>query len=191
VALTGRCPGDGGLEARTRQPKGEAQMSDDDQTGRNPADDMRRAGEEAMRNAQNALGMDPSRMSEAFRAMTQRSVEQSREAYGRMKSAAEDATRTLEATMENAHNGSLQLSKQAIEAMRRNADLGFAHLEKLMGAKSFAEVIELQTSYVRQQVETSTDQAKEMQSLTQALAQEMLKPGREAFGRASEAARNA
>ncbi|MBE7186536.1 MAG: phasin [Methylobacterium mesophilicum] len=152
--------------------------------------EMRRAGEEAARNAQEAFGMDPARMNETFRTMTQRSMEQSREAYSRMKSAAEEATRTLESTMENVHQGSLQLSKRAIDAMRRNADLGFSHLEKLMSAKSFAEVVELQTSYVRQQIETSTDQAKEMQSLTQTIAQDMLKPGREAFQRAADAARD-
>lgn len=164
-------------------------MSDTGNGDGNPMDEMRRASEEAMRNAQSAIGMDPAKMNEAFRTMTQRSVEQSREAYGRMKTAAEEATRTLENTMESAHNNSLQLSKRAIDAMRRNADLGFSHLERLMAAKSFAEVIELQTRYVRQQIETSTDQAKEMQSLTQSIAQDLLKPGREAFQRASEAAK--
>ncbi|WP_235919025.1 phasin [Aureimonas psammosilenae] len=164
-------------------------MSDTGNGDGNPMDEMRRASEEAMRNAQSAIGMDPAKMNEAFRTMTQRSMEQSREAYGRMKTAAEEATRTLENTMESAHNNSLQLSKRAIDAMRRNADLGFSHLERLMAAKSFAEVIELQTRYVRQQIETSTDQAKEMQSLTQSIAQDLLKPGREAFQRASEAAK--
>ncbi|GGD97373.1 phasin [Aureimonas endophytica] len=165
-------------------------MSDTDQNHETPMDDMQRTAEDAFRNAQSALGMDPAKMTETFRNMTQKSMEQSREAYGRMKSAAEDATRTLESTMENAHQGSLQISKRAIDAMRRNADLGFSHLEKLMSAKSFAEVIELQTSYVRQQIEAATDQVKEMQALTQSLAQDMLKPGREAFQRATEATRN-
>ncbi|WP_246191275.1 phasin [Aureimonas leprariae] len=165
-------------------------MADENDDARDPMAEMRRAGEQAARNAQDAMGMDPARMNETFREMTQRSMEQSREAYSRMKSAAEEATRTLESTMENVHQSSLQLSKRAIDAMRHNADLGFSHLEKLMSAKSFAEVVELQTSYVRQQIETSTDQAKEMQSLTQSIAQDMLKPGREAFQRASDAARN-
>ncbi len=165
-------------------------MSDMNQGNGDPMADMRRATEDAMRGAQNGLGMDPTKMNETFRAMAQKSMEQSREAYGRMKSAAEEATRTLESTMENAHQSSLQLSKGAIEAMRRNADLGFSHLEKLMAAKSLAEVIELQTGYVRQQVEASTDQAKQMQTLSQTVAQDMLKPGREAMQRASDAVRD-
>ncbi|MBC8129388.1 MAG: phasin family protein [Rhizobiaceae bacterium] len=146
--------------------------------------------EKMMADAKSMMGMDPTKMSETFRAMTQKSMEQSKEAYSRMKLAADDATRALETTMEHAHQGSLSLSKKAIEAMRSNAEMGFAHLEKMMGAKSFAEVIEMQTSYVRKQIEMSTDQSKDMQALTQSVAQDMMKPGREAFQKASDAAKH-
>lgn len=144
-----------------------------------------------MPNAQAMMGMDPAKLSETFRAMTQKSMEQSKEAYARMKAAAEDATRTLESTMENAHQGSLQLSKKAIEAMRNNAEMGFDHLDRLMSAKSVAEMIEMQTSYVRKQIETATDQTKEMQALTQSVAQDMMKPGRQAFQKAADGAKKA
>ena len=149
------------------------------------------AGEAASRHAQDMMGtaqsmMDPAKMSETLRAMTQTSMEQSKEAYARMKSAADEATKTLESTMENAHQGSLSLSKTAIDAMRSNAEAGFGHLERLMGAKSFSEVIEMQTAYVRKQIELATDQTKEMQSLAQSVAQELMKPGRDAFQKAAE-----
>lgn len=134
-----------------------------------------------MPNPQAMMGMDPAQMTETFRAMTQRSMEQSKEAYGRMKSAADEATKALESTMENAHQGSLQLSKKAIDAMRTNAEAGFEHLDKMMGAKSFAEAIEMQTAYVRKQIELATDQTKDMQKLAQSIAQDMMKPGREAM----------
>ena len=58
-----------------------------------------------------------------------------------------------------------------------------------MSAKSFAEVIEMQTAYVRKQIEAVTDQAKDMQSLSQSIAQEMMKPGREAFQKAADTMR--
>ncbi|KQT87940.1 phasin [Aurantimonas sp. Leaf443] len=132
------------------------------------------------------MGMDPSQLNETFRAMTQKSMEQSKEAYGRMKAAADEATRSLESTMENAHQGSLQLSKKAIDAMRANAEAGFSHLENLMASKSFAEVIEKQTAYVRKQVELATDQVKEMQAITQSVAQDMMRPGKEAFQKAAD-----
>ncbi len=135
------------------------------------------------------MGMDPSKLNETFRAMTQKSMEQSKEAYGRMKSAADEATKTLESTMENAHQGSLQLSKRAIDSMRINAETGFAHLDKMMAAKSFADVIELQTAYVRKQIEMATDQTKDMQTLAQSVAQDMMKPGRDAFQKAAKNAK--
>jgi len=142
----------------------------------------------AMPNPQ-MMGMDPSQMNETFRAMTQKSMEQSKEAYSRMKSAADEATKALESTMENAHQGSLQLSKKAIDAMRSNAEAGFQHLDKMMSAKSFAEVIEMQTAYVRKQIEMATDQSKDMQALTQSVAKDRMKPGRDAFEKASKNAR--
>lgn len=157
------------------------------------ADDMMNSAEKSAQDmfnqAQSMMGMDPGKMSETLRAMTEKSMEQSKEAYARMKLAADDATKTLESTMENVHQGSLSLSKKAIDALRSNAEMGFAHLEKMMSARSFSEVIEMQTSYVRKQIELATDQSKEMQALTQSVAQELLKPGREAFQKATGGAK--
>jgi phasin len=148
-----------------------------------------KSAQDMMNQAQSMMGMDPAKLTETFRTMTQKSVEQSKEAYARMKSAADDATKTMESTMENVHQSSLSLSKKAIEAMRSNAELSFAHIEKMMSAKSFSEVIEMQTSYVRKQIELATDQSKDMQALAQSVAQELTKPARDAFQKAAGAAR--
>lgn len=135
---------------------------------------------EAIGRAQAAMGVDPAKMQETLRSMTERSMEQSKEAYSRLKTAADEATRTLESTVENAHNGSLAVSKKALDAMRSNAEMGFAHLEKLAGAKSMSELIELQTGFVRKQMEVAADQVKEMQALSRDVAQDLMRPGREA-----------
>lgn len=148
-----------------------------------------KSAQEMMNQAQALMGMDPGKMTETFRAMTQKSMEQSKEAYSRMKTAADDATKTMESTMEHVHEGSLSLSKKAIDALRSNAEMGFAHLEKMMSAKSFSEVVEMQTSYVRKQIEVATDQAKDMQTLAQSVAQELTKPARDAFQHATSAAK--
>lgn len=139
----------------------------------------------AYRDAQAAMGLDPAKMTEAFRTMTGRSMEQSKDAYARMKTAADQATKTLESTMEHAHNGSLSLSKRAIEGLRAQAELNFAHLEKLASARSLSEIIEMQTSFVRRQVELATDQAKEMQQMSQSVARDVTQPAREAAQQAS------
>lgn len=138
---------------------------------------------DAIGRAQSAMGVDPQKMQETLRTMTERSREQSQEAYRRLKTAAEEATRTMESTVENAHNGSLTLSRKALEAMRSNAEMGFEHLEKLASAKSVSELIELQTGFVRRQMEAAADQAREMQAISQEIGQELLRPGREAAER--------
>lgn len=138
----------------------------------------------AMRDAQAAMGVDPAKMTEAFRTMTERSMEQSKEAYSRLKAASDQATKTLESTLENVHNGSLSLSKRAIEGMRAQAEMNFAHLERLASARSMAEIIEMQTSFVRRQVEMATDQAKDMQQMSQTVAKDVLQPARDAARKA-------
>lgn len=134
----------------------------------------------ALRDAQAAMGLDPAKMTEAFRSMSERSMEQSRQAYGKLKDASEQATHTLEATLENVHNGSLTLSKRAIEGMRAQAEMNFSHMEKLASVRSVAELIEMQTSFLRRQIEMATDQARDMQSLSQSVAQDVMRPAREA-----------
>lgn len=137
----------------------------------------------ALREAQAAMGLDPAKMSEAFRTMTERSMEQSRQAYGRLKDASDQATHTLESTLENAHNGSLALSKRAIEGMRAQAEANFSHMEKLAGVRSFAEFMEVQTSFLRRQIEMATDQARDMQNLSQSVTRDVTQPAREAADR--------
>ena len=52
-------------------------------------------------------------------------------------------------------------------------------------ARSLAEIIEMQTSFVRRQVELATDQAKEMQQMSQSVARDVTQPAREAAQQAS------
>ena len=166
-------------------------MSDHDRKNTDPFQETQKAFRDAtdpqrIAEAQAAMGLDPSRMQDAMRTMTEKSVEQSRQAYEQMRQSSDEATKTLESTLENAHSGSLALSRKAIDAMRRNAEMGFSHLESLAGVKSMAELIELQTSFVRRQVELVTDQAKEIQTLSQTAAQDMMRPARDAAQRAGE-----
>lgn len=158
---------------------------------RDPFEETRRAfnalpGAEAMRGAQAVMGLDPARLGEAFRTMTQSSLEQSREAYGRMRSVADEATRTLEATVDQAHSGSLNLTRRAIEGLRAQAEMNFEHLQKLSTVGSFSELLELQTRYLRRQIELTTDQARAMQEMTRSAADDLMRPAREAAEQTSQ-----
>ena len=61
---------------------------------------------------------------------------------------------------------------------------GFAHLEKMVGVKTFAEALEIQSAFVRKQAEMAVDQAKEMQSASQEAFTALSAPVKEATEKA-------
>ncbi|MCO5733077.1 phasin [Rhizobium sp. SSA_523] len=127
---------------------------------------------------------DPARMSDGLREFAEKGAAQSRDAFAKMKTAAEEASKTMEATMQTAQAGTVELGLKAIDAMRINADLSLSHMEALLGVKSVAELIELQTGFVRKQAETTVEQAKAMQEAARKVAEDVSKPGREAAEKA-------
>ena len=74
---------------------------------------------------------DPAKATETFRDFAEKGAAQSKEAYSKIKAAAEDATKTVEATIENAQSGSVELGLKAIDALRTNAENSLSHLEAL------------------------------------------------------------
>ncbi len=127
---------------------------------------------------------DPSKFSESFRDFAEKGVAQSKDAFAKVKAASEDATKTIETTLEVAQAGSVELGLKAIDAMRANAEASLSHMEALLGVKSVAELVELQTSYVRKQAETAVEQTKSMQETAKKVAEDVSKPGKEAAEKA-------
>jgi phasin len=112
----------------------------------------------------------------AFRNMAEKSVTQAREGYAKMKTAAEDATDLIESTVEAARDGAFALSVKALDAAKMNSDASFALARELVGAKTFSEVMELQTAYARRLFESVTAQFKELQQLTEKVVTDTTKP---------------
>lgn len=124
---------------------------------------------------------DAEKTTDQFRAFTEKSVEQSREAYAKMKTSAETAQKAFESTFETVRSAGSELSLKAVAAARTNADAGFNHLEALIGARTFAEVLELQTAFLRASVETAIEQAKDFQQVGTKAASDVSKPIKDAF----------
>lgn len=112
----------------------------------------------------------------AFREIAEKSVSNAREAYSKMKSAAEDATDALEDSYETTREGMLALGHKSLDATKARSDAAFGLARSLLGAKTFAEAIELQTSYLRAEFEAMTAQAKDFQEFTQKFAADATKP---------------
>jgi phasin len=127
---------------------------------------------------------DASKATDQIRAFTEKGVEQSKEAYAKLKTGAEEAQKAIEATYESAKSVSSDLSLKTIASFRANAEANFAHLEALVGAKSLSEVFELQTSFLRKRVEDTVEQAKDFQTVASKAAEDVAQPMKGAFEKA-------
>lgn len=134
---------------------------------------------------------DASKMTDQFRTFAEKGVEQSKEVYAKLKDGAEEAQKALETSFETAKSAGSEVSLAMISALRTNAEAGFAHIEKLIGAASLAEVIELQTAFVRAQAEKFADQAKDMQTVATKAAEKVSAPVKAAFDKAMKDVKSA
>ena len=128
--------------------------------------------------------IDPAKLSESFRDFAEKGAAQTKEAYAKMKEAAEDATKTVEATLESAQAGSVELGLKAIDALRTNAENSLSHMEALLGVKSVSELFELQTAFLRKQAEVVVEQAKGLQETSKKVAEKVTAPGKSATEKA-------
>jgi hypothetical protein len=79
------------------------------------------------------LGLDTS-VPETVRAMAEKVVDQSREAYGRSKDALDASVATLERTFDAAGQGAVAFNRKFIDIAQRNVNSGFDLAKSLAGA---------------------------------------------------------
>ena len=127
---------------------------------------------------------DASKATDQIRTFAEKGLTQSKEAYAKMKSSAEEAQKAIETTYESAKTAGNEVSLKAIAALRANTELTLSHLESLLGVKSVSEFVELQTAFVRKGVEMSVEQAKDMQATTSKAAETVAKPIKGIFEKA-------
>ncbi|TJW49423.1 MAG: phasin [Mesorhizobium sp.] len=127
---------------------------------------------------------DPSKATEQVRAVAERGVEQSKQAFTKLGSDAETAQKAFESTFEMAKTTSNEVSLKTIAALRANAEAGFTHLEALVAVKSPSEFFELQTAFLRKQIEKSAEQAAGFQAVMLRASEDVSKPIKDAFEKA-------
>jgi len=119
---------------------------------------------------------DASQATDQIRAFAEKGVEQSKEAYAKVKSVSEDMQKALEETYENVRSASSELTTRSIAAARTNSTALFDHLDSLVAAKSLSELFELQGTFVRKSYERFTEQAKDFQALSSKASEDVAKP---------------
>jgi len=119
----------------------------------------------------------------AFREFAEKGVTQAKEAYEKMRSAAEEATDVLEDTYSTASKGASEFGLKLIEAARENTNAAFDYATQLMTVKSLSEAVELSTAHTRKQYETFAAQGKELGAIAQKVATDAAEPVKERLGK--------
>lgn len=128
-----------------------------------------------------AFAMPKMEVPAAFREVAEKSIEQAREAYAKVKNAAEDATDLIEDTFETSRQGAVEFNHKAVDAAKANTDATFSFIKDMMTVKSLAEAIELQSTFARQQFDALSTQAKDMQEFATKLSADVTAPVKEAM----------
>ena len=118
-------------------------------------------------------------MPAAFRELAEKGIAQVKDNYEKMKHAAEQGTDLLEETYSNASKGASDYGLKLIETARANSNAAFDLFGELLAAKSYAEVVEKTTGYMRTQFETMTAQVKELSEHAQKVATKTVEPIKE------------
>jgi len=116
---------------------------------------------------------------QSFRSALEKSVVESRAAFAKAKTHADEAASAFEVSFAAAKDGALAINAKAFEALRANADANFDFLKSVFAAKSLTDVIALQTEFARKQVETMTSQSKDIGALTQKAMADAVEPIKE------------
>ena len=124
------------------------------------------------------LGLNTS-IPESVRAMAEKAVDQSREAYDRSKDALDASVATFERTFDAAGQGAVAFNRKIIDFAQRNVNSGFDLAKSLAGAKNLAEMVELQAAYWQKLLDTLTSQAEEVRALATKMAAAASEPVKE------------
>jgi phasin len=96
------------------------------------------------------------------RDFAEKSVEQARKAFEGFTGAAQKAIGSVDGATTTFHVGAKDMSVKALGYAEANVNAGFDLAQKLLRAKDPQEVLQLQAEFVKAQVETIQQQAKEL-----------------------------
>ena len=108
------------------------------------------------------LGLETA-VPEGVRALAEKSVAQTRQAYDRSLDAFDTSLTTFERTFDAA--GATAFNRKIVDIARRNVSASFDLATSLAGAKNLAEIVELQSAFWRKQFGVLTAQAEEVRAL--------------------------
>jgi phasin len=106
--------------------------------------------------------MKPFDVPNDMRKFAEQSVDQARKAFDGFIAAAHQAVSDMEGRAQAARSGVMEMSGRAMTFAERNMTESFEFAKSLVRAKDVEEVLKLQTDYVKKQIATLQEQAKEL-----------------------------
>lgn len=106
--------------------------------------------------------MKPFEIPNDMRKLAEQSVDQARKAFDNFITAAHQAVSDMEGRAQAARSGVMDMSGRAMSFAERNMTESFEFAKNLVRAKDVEEVLKLQTEYVKSQIATLQEQAKEL-----------------------------
>ena len=99
---------------------------------------------------------------ETVRDMAERGIEQSREAYGNLRDAAQKTTAMMEESTAKATETATAFNLKNVDYVEANVEAGFALARKLFETRDPAKAVELQLAFARKQADAFNTHVKEM-----------------------------
>ena len=133
------------------------------------------------------LGLDTA-VPEGVRALAEKNVAQSREAYDRSKDAFDASLTTFERSFDAAGQGAAAFNRRIVDIARRNVESSFDLASSLAKAKNLTDIVELQTAFWRKQFGVLTAQAEEVRVLSTKVAADAAAPIKSQMARGADGA---
>jgi phasin len=121
---------------------------------------------------------------EMFRSFAEQGLSQTRDAYARMRAAAEEATDIIEESFETTRDSVRDVQLKALDVAKSNTDAAFDLFRQLLTVTSVADAVQLQSTFARERFEAMVDYSKDVQSTLSKVGAEASKPAKAIFDRA-------
>ena len=104
---------------------------------------------------------------EAFRDTAEKGMTQAKEMYEKMNTATTEAADLIRNSYSTAVKGMQDYNNKIFEFTHANTNAAFDFVQKMSGVKSSSVFVELWAEHARKQVETLTEQTKQLAALAQ------------------------
>jgi phasin len=115
-------------------------------------------------------------MPESMRALAEKGLQQARDGYQQLKTAAESNNGAIEAACHSAAKGAGDYTAKWLEITKTNVEGAFDFAHALLGSKSMTDAVELASSHARKQFELLAAQSQDLIELGKKVASETVEP---------------